>query len=138
MTRRPLCALIMFSVHPLTAALPLRFEVNHGQSNAAVDFVAHSASGTVLLRAQGAVVKARAASPVFFDLAGPISPAAPEPLDPLASRSNYFIGRDPAQWRVNVPNFGRVRYRHVWPGIDLVYYGASNRVEYDFIVAPGA
>jgi hypothetical protein len=52
--------------------------------------------------------------------------------------SNYFIGNDPARWRTAVPHFERVRYAAVYPGIDLVYYGAGRELEYDFVVAPGA
>lgn len=60
-------------------------------------------------------------------------------VEPLPARSNYFIGRNAAQWRTGVPNFGRVRYENVYPGISLVYYGSKERrLEYDFEVAPGA
>jgi hypothetical protein len=31
-----------------------------------------------------------------------------------------------------------VRYRTVYPGIDVVYYGNPTRLEYDFVLAPGA
>ena len=31
-----------------------------------------------------------------------------------------------------------MRYASAYPGIDLVYYGRSARLEYDFVVAPGA
>lgn len=56
----------------------------------------------------------------------------------LAAKANYFIGNKPALWRTNVPTFGKVRYRDAYPGIDLVYYGNEGRLEYDFVVAPGA
>jgi uncharacterized protein (TIGR03437 family) len=137
MARRPALVFILFSVYNL-AGTPLRFEANRGQTAWTVDFVARGASGTVLLRAQGAVVKARGASPVFLNFTGAIAPAAAEPLDLLPTRSNYYLGRDPSRWITGVANFGRVRYRHVWPGIDLVYYGSANRLEYDFVVAAGA
>jgi len=57
---------------------------------------------------------------------------------PLAGKVNYFLGNDRAQWRTNLPTFGRVRLEEVYPGIDLVYYGNEGQLEYDFIVAPGA
>ena len=57
---------------------------------------------------------------------------------PQDSRSNYFIGNDPAKWRASVLNFARVRYAGVYPGIDLVYYGKDGNLEYDWIVSPGA
>jgi hypothetical protein len=37
-----------------------------------------------------------------------------------------------------VPTYGRLRYRDVYPGIDLVYYGTQRQLEYDFIISPGA
>src|SRR5208337_2745882 len=57
----------------------------------------------------------------------------------LPGKSNYFIGNDPQKWRTNVPNYAKVRYQGVYPGVDLVYYGnQGGRLEYDFVVAPGA
>ncbi|MGO9274542.1 MAG: SBBP repeat-containing protein [Terriglobia bacterium] len=61
--------------------------------------------------------------------------------DELPGRSNYFIGNDPKKWRTNVPNYTKVKYEGVYPGVDLVYYGDSlkdGRLEYDFVVQPGA
>jgi Bacterial Ig-like domain (group 3)/Beta-propeller repeat len=59
-------------------------------------------------------------------------------LDELAGTSNYFIGNEPAKWRTNVPTYAKVKYEGIYSGIDLVYYGNQRRVEYDFVVAPGA
>ena len=59
-------------------------------------------------------------------------------LDELPGRSNYFLGNDPVKWRTNVPSYRKVRYKDVYPGIDLVYYGNHRRLEYDLVVAPGA
>jgi Bacterial Ig-like domain (group 3)/Beta-propeller repeat len=59
-------------------------------------------------------------------------------VDELAGTSNYFIGNDPAKWRTSVPTYAKVKYEGIYPGIDLVYYGNQRRLEYDFVVAPGA
>jgi hypothetical protein len=59
-------------------------------------------------------------------------------LDELPGKSNYFLGDNPAKWHTHVPNYGKVRYERVYPGIDLVYYGHQRQLEYDFVVAPGA
>ena len=56
----------------------------------------------------------------------------------LPTKVNYFIGRDPKKWRTNVPTYSRVRYRNVYPGVDVVYYGNHGIMEYDFDLAPGA
>ena len=69
-------------------------------------------------------------------------PGADQRVQPVgdelaAGTTNYLIGSDPSQWRRDVPSFGRVRYHGLYPGIDLVFYGNQERLEYDFIVAPG-
>jgi hypothetical protein len=58
--------------------------------------------------------------------------------DALPGQAHYFIGNDPAKWRTNVSLYGKVQYKQVYPGIDLVYYGTQRQLEYDWIVAPGA
>ena len=59
-------------------------------------------------------------------------------MDELPGKSNYFIGNDPKKWRTNVPNYAKVRYANVYPGVDLVYYGNQGELEYDFVVQPGS
>jgi hypothetical protein len=58
--------------------------------------------------------------------------------DQLPGTTNYFLGKDPRNWRTNVVNYRKVSYRDVYPGIDLVYYGNQRQLEYDFVVAPGS
>src|ERR1035438_2530495 len=58
-------------------------------------------------------------------------------LDLQSGRSNYLIGPNPANWRTDVPNFGRVRYGNLYPGVDLLYYGNDRELEYDLMVSPG-
>jgi hypothetical protein len=80
----------------------------------------------------GAVIRTR--------LEGATRNPAPQPegVEKLPGISNYFLGNDPAKWRTHVPHYQRVRYPNVYPGIDVVYYGNPQRLEHDFIVAPGA
>ncbi|MFI5172649.1 MAG: hypothetical protein ACHQFW_09670, partial [Chitinophagales bacterium] len=51
---------------------------------------------------------------------------------------NYFIGNDQSKWKGEVPAFGAVRYKELYPGIDLLVYSQSNSMKYDLILAPGA
>ena len=71
-------------------------------------------------------------------LAGANPKATVTGLDELPGKSNYFIGNDRAKWRTNVPTYAKVKYQNVYRGIDLVYYGNPQQLEYDFVVAPGA
>jgi hypothetical protein len=56
----------------------------------------------------------------------------------LPGKINYLTGNNPAQWRANVLTFAKVRVAEIYPGINLVYYGSQQQLEYDFTVAAGA
>jgi len=129
--------------------LPLMFEPNLGETDARVRFMARGSGYGLFLTEQGAVLSTRhsaersrpgnaAGSVVHMTLAGANSHPAIAGTNPLPGKSNYLIGNDPAKWQRNVPQYARVRYVQVYPGIDLVYYGKQGRLEYDFQVAPGA
>ncbi len=60
-----------------------------------------------------------------------------EGVEPLPGKSNYLIGNDPSQWRTNVSQYGKVKFKDVYHGIDMVYYGHQGKLEYDFVVQPG-
>ena len=71
-------------------------------------------------------------------LAGSRSRPRATALDELPGKTHYLTGRDPATWRTDVRQYGKVRYDGVYPGVDLVYYGNQRQLEYDFILAPQA
>jgi uncharacterized protein (TIGR03437 family) len=51
---------------------------------------------------------------------------------------HYFQGSDPRQWLTNVPTYKKAKCGSVYAGIDLIFYANGQRLEYDFVVAPGA
>jgi uncharacterized repeat protein (TIGR01451 family) len=116
---------------------PLRFEPYRGKAGPHLDYVARGMDYAVFLAPREAVLAAFGSAPVRMRLEGASRRPQAEALEPLPSRSHYFLGSDPARWRSGVPHFGRVAYRQVYPGIDLVYHGHEGRLEYDFVVAPG-
>jgi hypothetical protein len=131
------------TVHKLLQDVPIFFEPNQGQWNPRVKFSAHAGNYRLFLTGREALLsyyRPGEAAPrlagVSFLNANPSPEAAG--ADPLASRSNYFRGRTKAGWRAGVPHYARVMYREVYPGIDVVYYGNRKRLEYDFVLAPGA
>jgi hypothetical protein len=125
--------------HMFTA--PLAFERNDGQHDAAIRFAARGPGYAVAMLDTGVTLTLRGnrgpASRVLmkFGDTGKPAPSAEEPLD---GRANYFVGRDATDWRTNIPMFGRVRYKDAFDGIDLVFYGRDQQLEYDVVVAPGA
>lgn len=125
------------------ARAPIFFEPNLGQTSSEVRFIARGAGYGLFLTRDEAVLKLRgkasAASPVVrMRLSG----ASPSPrvsgAQQLSGISNYLLGKDPARWRRGVPQYARVHYQDVYPGIDLVYYGTQGKLEFDFEVAPHA
>ncbi len=52
--------------------------------------------------------------------------------------SNYLLGNQPSAWKTHIPQYGRLTYRNIYRGVDLVFYGTGGRVEHDFAVRPGA
>jgi hypothetical protein len=77
-------------------------------------------------------------STIRMKLVGANANAAMEGVDRLPGISNYFIGNDPKKWRTRIPHYAKVKYRQVYPGIDLVYHSERGNLEYDFVVSPGA
>src|SRR5882724_9962921 len=125
--------------------LPLQFEANRGQTNKDVHFLARGPGYGLYLTASEAVLvlakpdaKAQKSVALRMSLVGAARKPVLTGLDELPGKANYFIGKDPARWRTNVPTYAKVQYRNVYPGIDLVYYGKQRQLEYDFVVAPGA
>jgi hypothetical protein len=56
----------------------------------------------------------------------------------LPGISNYFVGKNPGNWRTNVPHYARVGYRDIYPGVNLAFHGAQQQLEFDFVIAPEA
>ena len=134
--------------------LPLTFEANQGQSDSQVKFVSRGKGYTAFLTTGGMVLSLRPAplaspqpSPsadhqkgtaLQFRLLGANKNPIAVGEDPQPGIVNYFIGNNPAQWHTKVPTYAQVRYKNVYPGIDLIYYGNHRQLEYDFAVSPGA
>jgi hypothetical protein len=57
-------------------------------------------------------------------------------VNPVPGVVNYFRGA--AQRLANIPTYERILRRSVYPGVAAVYHGEEGRLEYDFVVAPGA
>lgn len=73
-----------------------------------------------------------------LSLVGSDPKAVVAPEAPLPGRVSYFFGNDPARWRRSLPTFAQVRCASVYPGVDLIYYGTQQALEYDLVVQPGA
>ncbi|MFN8060889.1 MAG: SBBP repeat-containing protein [Vicinamibacterales bacterium] len=115
-------------------------EANVGQFAPDVRFVGRASGYAAVLSDDSLTVAAARATTaddrLHWRFAG--RPSRPEAESPTATVSHYFLGRDPASWRTSVPHYERVRYRDVFPGIDVVFRGHQANLEFDFEIAPGA
>ncbi len=133
--------------------IPLSFVANHGQADKKVKFTSRGSGYSLALapttftlavadpankNKESRFQSRAAASLLQATLLGGNAAANLTGLERLITRTNYLIGSDPRKWRTNVPNYAKVKYSGVYPGVDLVFYGNQNLLEYDFIVSPGA
>jgi hypothetical protein len=130
------------------AKIPLSFVANYGQADKNVKFTSRG-SGYSLALAPTTFAMAvanqnnkshqrAAASVLHATLLGGNAAATLTGLERLPATTNYFIGSDSRKWKTNVPNYAKVKYSNVYRGIDLIFYGNHNLLEYDFILSPGA
>jgi len=120
--------------------IPLAFEPNLGQAeNGQVRFLAHSRSGQVYLTQDGAILQSKSAAGhalrLYFDKAKTTNPLGESPTGGVA---NYYQGHDRGKWLTGIPMVSRVRYPGIYPGIDAVFHGNGDQLEYDFEVKPTA
>ncbi len=139
------------------ASVPLSFEANAGQTDPRVRYLARGQGYTVFLTDDEAVLSLATAPPdrrpaadrgrtrasaagesLRLSFEGARSGARLVPDRELAGEVNYLVGSDTTKWRTKVSTFAAVRYERMYEGIDAVFYGTRQQLEYDFVVEPNA
>lgn len=143
--------------------MPMSFEVNQGQADEAVRYISRGHGYQVFLTADEAVLVLQTpkensqasrireergyeprdlpeitSSALRFKLPNSRSAGQISADGLLPGKSNYLVGNDPQSWHTQIPNYSRIEYREVYPGVTLAYYGTQRALEYDFVVAPDA
>lgn len=124
--------------------IPLSFVPNGGQAGKKIKFTSRGSGYSLALAPTTftlAVVdpsNKNKASVLQETLLGGNASANLTGIELLPTKTNYLIGSDPRKWKTDVPNYAKVKYSGVYPGIELVFYGNPDRLEYDFTVSPGA
>jgi len=125
------------------AGLPLYFELNNGQADPKVRLLSRGSRSTVFLTPSEVVIALSGPSPsgepAIFRLKFKGGNRDPQvvPEGELPGKSNYLIGDDATKWRTNIPQFSRARYKRVYSGVDVVFYGNQSKLEFDFVIAAG-
>lgn len=154
--------------HVSFSRLPLSFERNVGQVSPRTRYLARGPGFRLFLTGNDAILQltkpeavkqkfgfgqqgfggsfdkapggfaSRFADVVDLKLLGASRNAKIAATDMLPGRTSYFLGKDAHNWHTNIPNYARVNYYKIYPGIDLTYYGRQGQLENDFVVSPGS
>jgi hypothetical protein len=134
--------------------LPLSFELNKGQIDKQVKFLSHGPGYDLFLTSTEAVLRVqnptalkaekskdqdvREGTVLRLKMLGASATPQVEGQEELPGKIHYFIGNDAAKWRRNIPTYRKAYFKDIYPGIDVVYYGTQQELEYDFVIGPGA
>ncbi len=158
---------VRHSISADLSRLPLTFELNQGQTASQVRYLARGSGYSVFFTANEIVFAFTASAGQVAPASAQLNTEGDQNLSPsthkatgtagvlrlefragnpksevlgeeqLQSESNYLVGSS-ANWHTHVPNYGRVRYKSLYSGIDALYYGNAGSLESDFVVASGA
>ncbi|MBI3734395.1 MAG: SBBP repeat-containing protein [Chloroflexi bacterium] len=140
---------------------PLMFVENVGQFDAQARFLVRGAQGAIHLADDGlwfTLVERAQPNPSARTARPPSAPATAsrkgvhlrltfvganphptlEPFAPVETTVSFFKGHDPSGWHAAVPVWGGVRYRDLYPGLDLELSGEGGRLQPRLVAHPGA
>ena len=123
------------------AKLPLAFVPNVGQLDRRVRYAAQAGGSSFFFTRTEAVLalrKGKRGVALRLGFLGANPAPAIAGARPGTGRVNYLLGSDPARWHTNLPTYGEIVYRDLWPGADLRLRGQSGTLKYEFRLAPGA
>jgi hypothetical protein len=142
--------------------IPTSFEPNEGQAESGFDFLSRGYGYSLILSGEKSVLFLRHSEPVKVPLlTRPAIHSAVMDIPfhtttircrligsrpgvrgiasgQIPGKSNYLRGSDRRKWITDIPHYARITYSDVYRGIDLVYHGATQSFESDFVVNPGA
>lgn len=117
-------------------------EPNRGQAPEWAEYVFSGRSYGALIDGDTLVVRAKDANrrmtEVWLQFEGTLPTLQAEPAEILESRTNYLLGSDPSRWITDIPQYRRVRYKKLYPAVDLLYDGSGEALEYQLRLFPGA
>jgi len=126
------CIFLTFScfganVGPVGVSRVLAFEAR-GQ-----EYVSHTPGYSFSVNSRAAVLSLGGRA-VRMSASGASDPPSLEALHRMPGKANYILG---SEFRASYDLFGSVRWRSVYPGIDLLFRGNQQRLEYDLEIGAG-
>lgn len=127
------------------AGLPLSFEENRGQADPRVKFLSRTPGYTLFLTGSEAVfafpsqsVRTRKFEFLRLHFSHADRHSQIEGQNELPGKTNYFPSSDRSTWHLGISSYSAVMYQNVYPGVNAVFHGSPQRLEFDFDVEPEA
>ena len=130
------------AAHLALSRLPMAFEPNQGQAPDTTRYLVRAGAVRADFREQSIALTlpepggAQDTMEIRFPGAGLNPQIAGE--GEQQGHVNYLLGPDPSSWHRNLPTYQRIRYKEIYPGTDLLFYGNGSKLEHDFVVSPAA
>lgn len=133
---------IAAAAEPKQTPFPIQFEANQGQFPGFVSYAAQTRAGLLLLEPGGHRYRIAgpegSAAEVRYRLVEATPDAGFAGLERSPTVRRRYQGSDPGDWSPNIPLYGKIRSRDVYPGVDVVYLTVNGRLRHDYVVSPGA
>jgi hypothetical protein len=110
--------------------LPLSFEPNRGQAPSNDSWLARSAGIQVgFSRSSFRLVLPSTMFPqnLGIRLLGANKDPRIVPSERTGGESNYLLGNQPSSWKTRIPQYARLTYGNVYPGVDVTFYETRGR-----------
>ena len=117
--------------------VPLLFVGNHGQARPEILFSVNTPHLHASFKSREVEFN-RQGENICMRFVGANSEAAVDGIDRQPGHINFIIGSDPDSWRTNLPLYGAIQYRDLYPGIDMRFAGSPLMLKSEYIVHPGA
>jgi Ca2+-binding RTX toxin-like protein len=120
------------------AKLPLSFVPNAGQADGQIRYYAQGGGFSFSFMNDKAVLafeKGDRGQALELRFLGANPNAKVTAADRGEGSVNYLVG---SKHQTNLPTYGQLVYRDLWPGIDMVFLGKGGRLVYEFNVHRGA
>ena len=121
----------------LEGSLPSFFFPNTGQMGPRIRYVLQTPDLRVGFASDCAIFRSHSMQ-MRLRFTGANPKVVIEGVEPQSARVSFFRGRNAKGWQPGVTTYRRIKYRDLYPGIDLSYAAAGRRIKSEFVVRPGA
>ncbi len=121
----PLSSLETVPKPEVLTKVPAFFIPNAGQIDEQADFYSQGTDYNLYMAKKGLLYSFSQAEGIAVTFQG-------------ANESPQIVGTDQSQWLKDLPTFGAITYKELYPGIDAVYKSAGATIKYSFMVTSEA